>query len=360
MKELKLKYEKGRNVWDSCSEIYEKQIVKGHPDITAFERFEEDFLDFLLRHLITNQERKIKLMDIGCGSGRLHMRYGFKTVDTDELSSDYPHEQVVENNPDLLYDPILANGLSEVWGIDFSAKMLEIAQKKIDEPGFPETATAIDLSFEQGSAFELEAPQEDVLPFAISLVNSIGVMQGPIGAQSLFKSMRDAVVEKRGIAIISCYRKEYFQYYGIGQYESTLDVSGQPKWMAPDKFANNGHKLVPKEYKLAYSNEPTIVVDVVNDENKIVEKNFVLERNPEVLNKTINTGHIETYNGYESNWYSFEQIDEWINKHWTGYGSTYHIKTCDMDNMRAEPAQWAILDCGDYLGELLKIRKWVK
>ena len=46
----------------NVQEVYEKQIVGGHPDIAAFEAFEEDFLEEVLRYLADKQERPIKLM----------------------------------------------------------------------------------------------------------------------------------------------------------------------------------------------------------------------------------------------------------------------------------------------------------
>ena len=68
MDDLKKKYDRDRATWDECAETYETQIVGGHPDILAFEEFEEDFLDRLLRYLVEIQKRPIKLMDIGCGT----------------------------------------------------------------------------------------------------------------------------------------------------------------------------------------------------------------------------------------------------------------------------------------------------
>ena len=49
MTDIKVKYKRDMKTWDECSIIYECQIVGGHPDILAFENFEEDFLEN--RHL---------------------------------------------------------------------------------------------------------------------------------------------------------------------------------------------------------------------------------------------------------------------------------------------------------------------
>jgi len=60
--ELEKIYHRDRGVWDECAEVYEKQIVGGHPDIAVSEAFEEDFLEEVLRYLADKQERPIKLI----------------------------------------------------------------------------------------------------------------------------------------------------------------------------------------------------------------------------------------------------------------------------------------------------------
>jgi SAM-dependent methyltransferase len=353
MEKLINQFLKDQLTWDECAETYERQIVSGHPDITAFEEFEEDFLDSVLRFLCKSQDRRIKVMDIGCGSGRLHIRYGAKTLDVSKLPSSHPLLKLKALRPDLAYDRILRQGLDEVWGIDFSSKMIRLAEDKVNEAQL-RRADSVSLNLVQGSAFDLTHEPEQTLPIAVSLVNSVGVTQGPLGAIELFKSMRRAVEPANGIAIISCYQQEYLESYGLGQYESTLDVSGQPWWMTPDTYATKRYRKVPKQYKRAHDQIPELIVDVYDSKGKLVEEGFCLTRDPKRTNQTLKTGHIRTHSNYESNWYSFELIDEWIAAHWTD--KSYHIQTKQVDAIRAEPAQMAILDCGNHLEALF--RRW--
>jgi hypothetical protein len=122
--------------------------------------------------------------------------------------------------------------------------------------------------------------------------------------------------------------------------------------MVPDIYAKNEFLKRPKDYKRAFSNEQTIAVDVFERNGEMVQPNFTLERHPEKTDKTLETGHIQTHSGYESNWYSYDQVEEWIKTHWGE--KTYHLKTKHLDALRAEPAQLAILDCGGNLSELFK------
>jgi SAM-dependent methyltransferase len=350
---LKERYDRDRKTWDECAETYETHIVGGHPDILAFEEFEEDMLDRMLRFLTKTQDRPIKLMDIGCGSGRLHVRYGLKTA-TGARSEQLRAQASLEGDESATaYDPVIAEGLGEVWGIDFSQCMIDLAEKKIAGMGLDESAS-IKLTLEQGSAFEMKPQPEDVLPIAICLVNSIGVMQGAEGAAALFASMRRAVESAGGIAVVSCYRQKYLGSYALGQYESTMDVSGQPRWLVPDTYASTGYKLVPRRYKLAHSREDTIEVDVFDAGGALVKKGHILTRDPAKTEEVLETGDITTHSDYRSHWYSFDEIDALIADHWKGAG-VYHIKTGALDVLRAEAAQLAIFDPGDRLKNLLEL-----
>ena len=64
-----------QNTWNRCAKYYEQSVVNGHPDIRAYEEFEEDLLDHMLQHLITANKCQVSLYDIGCGSARIHLRY---------------------------------------------------------------------------------------------------------------------------------------------------------------------------------------------------------------------------------------------------------------------------------------------
>ncbi|MCJ7801336.1 MAG: class I SAM-dependent methyltransferase [Candidatus Marinimicrobia bacterium] len=347
MNTLKKNYEIDKQTWDKCAETYERQIVGGHPDILAFEQFEEDLLDRIIRLLGRKQKRKIKLMDIGCGSGRLHIRYGAKAHNISELDSTHPLVKLKIQSQNLRFDPDVTKILSEVWGVDFSKKMIDLAHEKIAKAGLNKN-NFIKLTLEQGSAFELEEQSDEFLPIAICLVNSISVMQGIKGARNLFKSMRKAVESAKGIAIISCYQQEYIESYGLGQYESTMDVSGQPIWMQPDTYKGPFYELVPKQYKLAHSKNDSIIVDVFDSTGILIKKNHVLTRDPKKTKKIIKTGDIETYSNYNSHWYSYNEIQSLIDRYWDAK-HVYHIRTKDLDVLRAEPAQMAILDYSGYL-----------
>jgi SAM-dependent methyltransferase len=351
MDKLEKQYQKDNITWDQCAEIYERQIVGGHPDITAYENFEEDFLDRMLRFLGKNQDRPIKLMDIGCGSGRLHLRYAAKTSKPSRYENNELLKKFRLNRPYLAYDDVLDNSLTEVWGIDFSEKMIALARKKMREAGL-DHGPPIKTLFKQGSAFQLEPQTKKFFPVAVCLVNSISVMQGPEGAQSLFKAMRRAVEPAGGIAVISNYQSEFVESHALGQYESTMDVSGQPWWMKPDTYAD-GYKLIPKKYTRSYCRNPRLAVDVFDKKGNLVEKDFILERDPERTRQVIETGHIHTHSNYQSHWYSYSQMEAWARKHWGGQ-KIYHFPTSDLDIIRAGAAQFTILDSGDSLKTLFQ------
>ena len=48
---LEAMVERDRRVWNDCAGTYEERIVCGHPDVLAYESFEEDFLDRVLAFL---------------------------------------------------------------------------------------------------------------------------------------------------------------------------------------------------------------------------------------------------------------------------------------------------------------------
>jgi hypothetical protein len=176
----------------------------------------------------------------------------------------------------------------------------------------------------------------------VALCNTIGVMQGPEGASRLFSAMRRAV-EAGGLAMISCYRREAVESFALGNYESTMDVSGQPRWLAPADFATGGNVLVPRGYKRAWDRDPAITVDVRGRDGRLVKEGLVLMRDPGAVEETVRTGHIRTYTDYESRWYGFDQVDAWIAEHWSG-ATTFHLAGRDLDALRGAPAQLAFVD----------------
>lgn len=353
MSALRRTYARDRRVWDDCAGVYEDRIVGGHPDVFAYEQFEEDLLDRVLLHLARECGKHITLYDVGCGSGRLHLRYGLKTVHPEELQPDDAARIRATRcgNPACAYDDLLAERLHSVGGIDFSAPMLEIAKRKLREGGLG-GLLGERLRFDQGSAFELCPMEREPFPVVVSVCNSVGVMQGPEGAVELFKSVRRAVDDAGGVAVISGYRKEAVESFALGNYESTMDVCGQPRWLIPDTYAALGHKQVPRSYKRAYDSYPGVTVDVYDADDKLVKAGHILTRDDSAVREAVDSGHIRTYTDYESRWYSFDQFDEWVRTYWPEDGS-YHIAGADLDSLRGEPSQLAILDPSGLLGELL-------
>jgi SAM-dependent methyltransferase len=316
---------KGSEIWDDCAWNYEKEVVNGHPDIMRFERFEERLLDTVLMYLQEKSSRPLKLIDIGCGSGRLHLHYGkYYKIPTLEI----------------------------VEGIDFSKNMLLLAQNKIEQEGLQDSFYPV-LKLRHQSAFDLPAETGPHFPVVVNLLNSIGVMQGPEGAQKLFVAMRRAVENSGGIALISCYKKESVKSHALPQYESTLNVSGQPVWLEPNDYSGDAYTLLPKYYKRTGLDETTIDVEVYDEHNNLIKTNYMLFRNNKKVNEAIQSGVIQTFKNYTSNWYSFEQIKSWIKKYW-GDLPNYHLSTAELDAQNAEAGQIAVLDCRGCLSELFQ------
>lgn len=346
---LRQSFERDRHIWNACAAKYEEHIVGGHPDITAYESFEEDLLDQILRHLATVSYRNLSLYDVGCGSGRLHLRYGMKISDSSSLSLEDAGkvDSLRRLQSNFKFDSLLSSKLQSIGGIDFSQQMLKLAREKLRACGLG-AHIGEKLWFEEGSAFNLKPMKSGTVPVVVCLCNSIGVMQGPLGAIKLFQAMRRAVEQAGGIAIISAYRKDAISSYGLNNYESTMDVSGQPRWLIPDTYASIRYKQVPQQYKRAYDSSPVIKVDVFTRDGKLVKKDHELHRDEDLVRKVIETGEIHTYHDYNSHWYSYEQFSQWIETH-LPQDKSYHIYGDTLDDSRAEPVQIAIFDASGKL-----------
>jgi SAM-dependent methyltransferase len=333
--ELEEAYRRDREVWESCARSYEEQIVHGHPEVQAYLGFEEDLLDRLLLYLVRDCRREVQLHDVGCGSGRLHLRYG----------------RQLAPGPAARVDTSLAAGLKVVSGLDFSRQMLDLARRKLAAAGLGDLVGSR-LLLEEGSAFDMAPLPERSLPVAVALCNTIGVMQGPAGAGQLFAAMRRAV-EAGGIAMVSCYRREAVESHALGNYESTMDVSGQPRWLEPSAYASAEYVQVPRGYRRAFDRDPSITVDVRDRGGKLVAEGHVLTRDPEAVREVVRTGHVRTYSDYESRWYAFEQIDAWIAEHWAG-AATWHLAGGTLDALRASPVQLALVDFSGLLAGFIE------
>jgi SAM-dependent methyltransferase len=347
-------YERDKAVWDQCAEQYEESIVGGHPDIIAYEEFEEDLIDRLFIYLMRDCGRDIHFYDVGCGSARLHLHLGLKSIVADRVSEGDAKLIRAERMKHARhsFDPVFNNHLKLIGGLDFSREMIAIATKKLKDAGLS-SELGSRLYLEQGSAFELDPIEGDYLPFAVAVCNSIGVMQGPEGAQQLFKNMRTAVEKRGGIALISCYRRKAIKSHALGNYESTMNVSGQPEWLEPKSFADEKYLKVPRRFKRAHDPSCQIIVNIFDDSGKLLEKGVQLKRNDEAVEEMTRTGHIKMHSDYESNWYSTQTISKWIDQYW-GASNSYHVMGEDLDSLRAEPVQLAIFDPDKKLETLFK------
>jgi len=352
-KTLQQMYKRDRNVWDCCAQTYEEQIVGGHPDIVAYETFEADLLDRILIYLMREQGKALQLFDVGCGSARMHLRYGLKMTKEDTLSQEMAAKVVRARwlDPGYQYDPLFNEKLVAVEGLDFSREMIDLAKSKLVSSGLADLLEK-KLFLLKGSAFEIVPMQPEPLPVVFALCNTIGVMQGPEGAGELFKSLRRAVEYCGGIAVISGYRKDSVKTFALGNYESTLDVCGQPTWLNPDKYAGEKYLQIPHEYKRAFDTDQQVEVDVYYKKSgKLAKRSHVLNRNPKIVEKVADTGHITTYTDYESRWYSIDHFAYWIKQMWPNLNS-YHIQGRELDALRAWPMQLAILDPRELLRDL--------
>jgi SAM-dependent methyltransferase len=343
-------------VWDTCARVYERRIVGGLPAVRAYEAFEEDLLDALLAYLAQQTDAPLRLYDVGCGSGRIHLRYGLLAAD-DAAWPATARRRLARARllaGGVARDPLLARRLVAVDGLDFSAEMLAIAREKIAAAGLGALIGPL-LRLAQGSAFELAPLPADPLPVAVTLCNSIGVMQGPDGAAALFKALRRAVADAGGIALISAYRREAVASHALGNYESTINVSGQPLWLAPATYAGSDYVQIPRAHKPPFTDNPKIAVEVFDHAGRLVKSHHVLARIPETTAATVATGHIRTHGDYESRWYAFDHFAQWIAEHWSGLRA-WHLAGRQIDALRGAPAQIAILDPAERLAPL--IARW--
>lgn len=323
--------------WDRCAADYERSVVHGHPDVRAYEDFEEDFLDALLAHLLRAGAGPLRLLDLGCGSARLHQRYGLKMTPG---SPKDPERDVVA------FDPVIARGLAGVDGVDFSESMLAIAKRKLDAAGIAPAARGR-LRLRRGSAFDPAPEFVAGLPVAVAVCNTIGVMQGTEGARRLFQALRREVERAGGIALVSAYRRDAVSAYALGNYESTMNVSGQPCWLRPARFAGRDTVPVALETRRAFDPTPRIRVAGRRPDGTL-HGECVLERDPEAVAEAVATGRIRTLWDYESNWYATDQVAEWVGSEWAGLPA-WHVDGRRLDVLRAWPAQLAVLDAGDRL-----------
>ena len=307
--------------WNSKADAYDKDIVKGHPDIVAFENFEMLLVDDILKEIAKKNDAPIKLIDLCTGTGRIFEHY---------LSM--PENKYPE-------------ALTSIHGIDISQRALEISGKKINEL---KSNRDIKTSLEQRSVLDLEIEPDSSIPVFVNLNNAIGNLQGPDGAEQLFKRINELVKKTNGIAIISCFLREYIEQYALNQYESTMQVYGQPNWLESNSYTSRENTITSKETKVKGDSSTKITCDILGKDNEILEEDLTLQRSPSKTRAVVLTGNIKTHLGYSTMWYSDSIIEQWIKKYWSEF-TTYHIFTRDLDQERAEFGQLAIIDGNNYL-----------
>lgn len=354
MTDLNARYQQDQSVWDRCSGIYEQRIVGGHPDIHAYEAFEETLLDHLLLHLARTLDKRISVVDLGCGSGRLLLRLMAQTTPPDTLTRDKEKRlrMMRSIHPDWAWNPQLQSKLRTLTGVDFSRAMLTLAKKKMSAAGLSRDGATTQIQLIRGSAFDPVQLTSGAFPVVVCLINSIGVMQGIEGAKKLFQSIRQTVDQGGGIGLISCFCRENIGSHGLGQYESTMDVSGPPIWLKSDWHDLAKLLFVPRAYRRFDDTKKTIDVAVYETDGRLIDECHTLRRIPKQMEEMLRTGKILTHQGYESRWYSKKEIASLISNHWGKSGwQTFGSR---IDPLRARACQLAWYDPNGHA------RRWFK
>lgn len=345
-------FQRDRAVWNDCATTYENRIVTGHPDVLAYMGFEDDFLDRMLWFLAGDLNLDLRLYDVGCGSGRLHLRHGLRMADESALSTEDAHRlrqarAAAQVGPDRL----TATRIRTVGGIDFSARMIDLARQKLEHAGLG-SLLGKRLLLDEGSAFDLEPMAAEPIPVVVSVCNSIGVMQGKAGAEALFDSMRRAVEKAGGIGLISAYSRTAVSTHALNQYESTMDVCGQPVWLHPNDYVGTDYRLVPQRWKRAFDQDDTVMVDVMDPHDRIIRRDYRLQRNPDRVRQVIGSGEIRTHGDYQSNWYDPADFAEWVRNRW-GKEDSHLLSGTVFDVIRGGPCLLALYDPSGKAGRFL-------
>lgn len=354
MTDLNARYKHDQSVWDRCSGTYEQRIVGGHPDVHAYEDFEETLIDHLLLNLARNLEKRISVVDLGCGSGRLILRIAAQTTSPYQLKPVMGKrlQELRSAHPCMAWNPQLQSKLRDLVGVDFSRAMLDLARNKMDLAGLSHDLVTARVTLQHGSAFDPVRLPSGTVPVVVCLVNSIGVMQGMEGARKLFQSIRQTVEKNGGIGLISCFCRENIRSHALGQYESTMDVSGPPAWLKSDRHDLSELLFVPTCYRRYDDVRQGIDVVVFSPEGKLIEERHTLQRVPQQVEQAELTGEIRTHQGYQSHWYSKSDIANLISEFWGTDG--WQAFGSEVDPLRARACQLAWYDPSGHA------RRWFK
>ncbi len=340
--------------WDAPGLPVEDAVAAEHPAVASMLAFEQDFMDRLLHHFARQCSSRIELVDVGCGIGRLHYRYGIKTADpgTASLSDSIRLERIRRQDPSLAFDSELAAKLARVSGIDFSAHQLNRVEGRLVEAGLSNMLRSR-LQMRTGSIQSLESQFPETLPLVVSMCNSIGLLPSPNGAAALFRSVRRMVEPSKGIAVISAFRRGAVVTHALPVYESLIHLFGQARWLHPGDFVGMRYRQKAQRHKSVRDPDQTVIVDVYDCEGNLVKEQHTLTRIPDEVAKAVETGHIRTVGDYHTHWYGEEQVASWISEYWSGIRH-YHLTGKGLDPERGEAIQLAVLDASGLFEGLLE------
>jgi len=328
-----------RALWESCAKSYEDLIVQGHPDIRATESLEEEWLGYLLREKAMESTKEIHVVEAGCGSARVLVQLAAAATEAQALGQvDRALLQAYRrNHPEGTFHAGWAQACGELLGVDFSRSMLVLADKRFLRSGLSHWIQSRRARLIHGSAFHLPetAPGQS---WVICLLNSIGVMQGEQGARALLRSVRQAA-GKNGIGFVSAYRAEAMATYGLGQYESTLEVAGIPEWLDGD--LREGCRARSRQMIRTGQGGFRLVVDWLDSSGTKVGEGE-LRRNPVRVERVCETGEVVTRSGYRSRWYPWSQMAQMVWEEWGEAG--WQMSPGGLDRLRGSPLQWLWFD----------------
>ncbi len=340
--------------WEAPGIAVEDDMAAEHPAIASMLAFEHEFMDRLLHHVASQSSGRIELVDIGCGIGRLHYRYGIKTADprSASLSDSIRLERIRSKDPSLAFDPDLAARLARVSGVDFSAHQLSRVEGRLVEAGLSNMLRSR-LLMRTGSIQSLQLQFPETMPLVVSMCNSIGLFPSPNGAAALFRSVRRMVEPSKGMAVISAFRRGAVATHALPLYESLIHLFGQARWLHPGEFVGMRYRQKAQRHKSVRDPDQTVVVDVYDCDGNLVKEQHTLTRIPDEVAKAVGTGHIRTVGDYHTHWYGEEQVAAWMQEHWAGLRH-YHLAGKRLDPERGEAIQLAVLDASGLFDGLLE------
>jgi SAM-dependent methyltransferase len=353
--EFEIKLTQSKKLWDEQTDLYEEDTIdcNGQPDIIRYQNFEYDLMDKVLSLVLKNRDvnRKITLIDFGCGSGKLHIRYGCKMIDSDDISDPDDRKKLNRLRRSMFglqYDEHFKNGMDRIIGIDFSENMIDLAKIKTHSAGLTQDLDS-KLIFKQGYVHEFDMDVGDTIPIVACMINTIGIMQGVEGARKAIWAM-ERIIGKDGLGVISMYRKDKVEKYALCRYESVMESDGQPIWLIPIVHAEKDVIIKPKAYKTALHDTDTLPAMIFCSGGNAPIQTMIFRRDPNIVKETVETGVIRTHTGYYSKWYSREEMEDILSDI---FGTSYKIVDAEkFDYLRGEVGQIAFVGNLNLIDEL--------